>query len=156
MWWVFPTELLGASEPPPATAVSAATASELLHRAPPEWQMCLETVCKLVIEQAHVRGGPMSLRDVLPPIDHGRVKAFIKFWRDVKDTPDWLKIVLNILDAAAKGERWRDEMGASDGHDRTRHQSSTIADDMSKLAELPRAEGDNEFVVFDGQRHHRR
>jgi hypothetical protein len=76
-WWVFPTELPGASEPPPATAVSAATARELVTRAPSGWRLCLEQVCSLV-ETAALAGGRLSLNGVLPYIDHGRVEFFVK------------------------------------------------------------------------------
>jgi len=98
-WWVFPTEMPGASEPPPATAVSAVTAFALLRRAPPSWRGCLEKVSALAEEQAS--GGRPTLRNVLPPIDHGRVDYFVKFWRGIKNRPVWLDLVLDTLGAAA-------------------------------------------------------
>ena len=76
-WWVFPTEMPGASEPPPATAVSAATAGELLQRAPPAWRRCLEEVCNLAESEAF-SSGRLSLHTVLPVIDHGRVQHFVR------------------------------------------------------------------------------
>lgn len=45
---VFPTELCGASEPPPATSVTTTTARSLLRRAPRSWRECLGKVCALV------------------------------------------------------------------------------------------------------------
>jgi hypothetical protein len=45
---VFPTELPGASEPPPRTFVTPRTANELLARAPPAWRRTLEAVASLV------------------------------------------------------------------------------------------------------------
>ena len=48
-WWAFPTDLCGASEPPPETKVSSpAAAAELLARGPVDrWRRVLELVCDL-------------------------------------------------------------------------------------------------------------
>ena len=47
-WWAWPTEKEGFSEPHPPTAVTAATAPELLRSAPPVWREILEKVCELI------------------------------------------------------------------------------------------------------------
>ena len=99
-WWVFPTDLPGASEPSPATSVSPATASELIIRAPSAWRLCLERVCSL-IDAAALASGRLSLHAVLPPVDHGRVEFFVKFWRCVDGKPAWLSSVVQSLGAAA-------------------------------------------------------
>jgi len=89
-WWAFPTEKPGSAEPTPKTAITVETAPELVRRAPVEWRRVLELIVDLV-ESAGEIG------DVLPPIDHGRIVYFIKFWRDHDDTPIWLHRVINRL-----------------------------------------------------------
>jgi hypothetical protein len=99
IWWTFPTELPGASGPPPATAVTTATASVLLRRAPPLWRKCLEKARALLVR---ARGsGTAALAKVFPPEDHARIKHFVRFWRKIADAPDWPKKVLKDLGAAA-------------------------------------------------------
>ena len=93
-WWVFPTEYPGASEPPPATAVSTATAGALLQQAPPAWRACLEEVGALVAS-AERAGRPSDA--VLPHADHGRVQGFVKFWQSVDGAPAWLPPILKVL-----------------------------------------------------------
>ena len=59
-WWAFPTDLCGASEPPPETKVSSpAAAAELLARGPVDrWRRVLELVCDL----SERRGGLVRAR----------------------------------------------------------------------------------------------
>jgi hypothetical protein len=80
-WWAFPTDRGGRGERLSVprtikverpTKVTPETAQWLLQNAPPVWQDVLEEVCDLV-----ERDGP----SVLPPIDHGRVKYFVTFWK---------------------------------------------------------------------------
>jgi hypothetical protein len=72
-WWAFPTDLCGASEPPPETKVSSpAMAAELLARGPVrDWRRVLELVCDLSEKRGEL---------VCPSIDHGRVAFFVAFW----------------------------------------------------------------------------
>ncbi|KAJ1460506.1 hypothetical protein M885DRAFT_612548 [Pelagophyceae sp. CCMP2097] len=88
-WWAWPTDLEGASEPYPKTCVSPEAAPKLLQRAPNEWRELLELVLDLVGDH---RG---NLGQVVPQIDHGRIKFFIKFWRGVSETPPWLRDCLD-------------------------------------------------------------
>lgn len=91
-WWAFPTEKPGLSEPFPPTKVTVETARELVRRAPAEWREVLELIATLVD-----RAGDIS--DVVPPIDHGRIIYFIRFWKDLEDSPIWLIKVCKRLDS---------------------------------------------------------
>ena len=64
------------------------TAAWVVAQAPSEWQTILETVCDL----AEQKGA-----DILPPIDHGRVQKFVKFWEKQKTIPAWLRQVCQRL-----------------------------------------------------------
>lgn len=92
-WWAFPTEKPGSAEPHPRTRITVSTAPELLRRAPPEWRKVLELIVDLVDEA----GGDVAA--VLPPIDHGRILYFIKFWQGIDETPVWLLVVCKRLRA---------------------------------------------------------
>ena len=90
MWWVFPTEMEGTSEPEPRTAVTRENATNLLARAPLAWRAVLEKIGHLV---------KTSGVEVLPQEDHGRVKHFATFWRAM--TPPrvaWMCSVLDVLE----------------------------------------------------------
>lgn len=84
-WWAFPTELCGASEPGPATRVSAASAATVVARAPREWRSVLE----VVVDLSETAGAL-----VLPPVDHGRVAFFVAFWEAAAAAPPWLAALL--------------------------------------------------------------
>lgn len=87
-WWAFPTNLKGNSEPLPRTCVYASTAKYILDNAPYVWRQILEKVCQLVEKKGI---------DVLPCIDHGRVKFFAKYWLDCSSTPHWLRKICVFL-----------------------------------------------------------
>lgn len=91
-WWAFPTEKPGSAEPHPRTRVTTATAPELLRRAPREWRQVLELIVELIDETGDAAA-------VLPPIDHGRILFFIKFWQNLDDSPVWLLVVCKRLRA---------------------------------------------------------
>merc|ERR1712187_257782 len=90
-WWVFPTELPGASEPPPETYVTPATAHRLFDggSCANEWREVLEQICALTETNGQT---------VLPSIDHGRVHYFIKFWSTSPVAPDWMRMVVTRLE----------------------------------------------------------
>lgn len=90
-WWAFPTEKPGSAEPYPGTKVTVTTAPTLLLRAPKEWREVLELIVELVDETGDIGA-------VVPPIDHGRIIYFIKFWRRIEDAPTWLLVVCSRLD----------------------------------------------------------
>lgn len=90
-WWAFPTEKEGFSEPPPRTALTPDTAKELLELAPAEWRQVLELLAVLVDENGI---------DVLPTIDHGRVKFFSKFWTSLDGSPPWMLHVCQVFQKA--------------------------------------------------------
>mmetsp|Transcript_16237 Transcript_16237/g.48998 ORF Transcript_16237/g.48998 Transcript_16237/m.48998 type:complete len:172 (+) Transcript_16237:58-573(+) len=89
-WWVFPTDLPGASEPGEPTWVTHETAHRLFQPDAPsaDWRAVLEKVCSLV--EADGKG-------VLPRVDHGRVHHFLRFWADVDCSPSWMSRVLRRL-----------------------------------------------------------
>jgi len=94
IWWIYPTDREGALEPHPRTAVSAGTTAPwLLVQSPPSWRAVLEEIGTAIA----ARG--MRLGDVLPATDHGRLQAFVPFWRGVlEEHPcDWLSQHLDSL-----------------------------------------------------------
>merc|ERR1712232_924396 len=89
IWWVFPTELEGACDPE-CTRVTRQTAPNLFKSAAAEeWHAILEKLCDLV-----ERDG----MGVVPSIDHGRIRHFLDFWKDLPAKPDWMSSVLQRLD----------------------------------------------------------
>jgi len=75
IWWIYPTDKEGSNEPCPRTSVNKYTARILLEKAHPDWRTILELINHLIITK--------GIKNVLPPADHGRVKAFIPFWEKV-------------------------------------------------------------------------
>jgi hypothetical protein len=53
--------------------------------------LCLEQIVTLAIEKNY------RLEKVLFDIDIGRVKKFIKFWKEIPNKPFWLSNVCDIL-----------------------------------------------------------
>ena len=91
IWWIFPTDLPGKSEPPPKTFVLPSERHDFLRLSEEtDWQTCLEVIAALVDEK--------GMDVVLPREDRGRVHFFCKFWTEiVDDLPTWLRHVLGIL-----------------------------------------------------------
>ena len=87
-WWAFPIETPGRSEPLPKTCVTMPTARTVIKRAPNIWRKLLELVCELAEKDG---------KDVLPSLDHWRVRQFILFWEKVERTPKWMQSVLTCL-----------------------------------------------------------
>lgn len=79
--------------------VTRATAPALLLAAPPEWRLVLELIVALTAQKEG------DIGRVLPSIDHGRVKAFVSFWREIPDAPEWFGIVLDRLDETLTQKR---------------------------------------------------
>ena len=94
-WWAFPTELCGASEPPPETCVTEARAGAARARA--AWPLAPSASSSSATGRA-ARGDL-----VLPSVDHGRVVFFVAFWERLACTPAWFRDVLTRLDAPARG-----------------------------------------------------
>jgi len=91
---LFPFRLF--PNPGSKTRVTVDTASRLLasQETAKEWRKALELVCDLVEKS---KQNPTR---ILPFIDHGRVRFFLKFWGNkYKGSPDWLKAVVRRLDA---------------------------------------------------------
>jgi len=98
VWWAWPTEKEGFSEPTPKTAVTRDNAGELIERAPPEWRQVLEKVCELV------EGREKGFNGVLPSNDWNRIRFFVDFWNTVPESPPWLKdrVIPCLREALAK------------------------------------------------------
>ena len=96
-WWAFPTDKPGNSEPYPKTFLrDDDTATELLRRAPEAWRAYLELLAR--------KGGYKAL----PWIDHGRVRAFIAYFRRRgADSPAWLLDVCDRLEETDGKSRFR-------------------------------------------------
>ena len=146
-WWAFPTEKegachrpehfivcratrlcthsSGASEPPPKTRVTRGNAPALLARAPDVWREVLEKVCSLITTQG---------ADVLPSIDHDRVRFFVKFWSGIESAPDWLSTCVAVLMSVYDKED--DEADAED----QRKGSPCDADSNEQLPLVPAQE----------------
>mmetsp|Transcript_73284 Transcript_73284/g.136961 ORF Transcript_73284/g.136961 Transcript_73284/m.136961 type:complete len:215 (+) Transcript_73284:69-713(+) len=93
IWYVFPTEKEGFSDPC-CTKVSEHTAADLCTnpKTSAMWRQALEKVCDLLEDE---EGHGMN---VLFEVDYGRVDYFIKFWKDRTDTPTWMAEVCARLD----------------------------------------------------------
>jgi len=104
IWWVFPTELAGASEAPPPTFVTLRTAPHLLrhyaHASANPWRTVLEWIVD------HCHGHPLGLQAVFSDErDRARIGFFVKFWGSVVESlegspepaPRWFKNVLDML-----------------------------------------------------------
>lgn len=89
IWWVFPTEKLGTSEPLTddffvKTKVSLDTMALLVKNPPKCWQLVMELLCDLSTEQ--------GIAYVIPENDYGRIKHFIHLVHAVwEDVPEWLR-----------------------------------------------------------------
>jgi hypothetical protein len=89
-WWVFPTEKAGFSEPGPKTYVTSETAISLLNVADMTcWKDALTLTTTLMRDK--------GMNNVLPPIDHGRVEYFFKFWVTVDAKPQWMMDALDCI-----------------------------------------------------------
>jgi len=102
-WWVFPTEVEGASEPRLDGKKSSLTAEDVpgfLAYAERRglWQKVLERIVDLAKQK--------GLDHVLMSADMGRVGFFLDFWERVPSIPPWLHTVLSQL-AAFVGKPWR-------------------------------------------------
>jgi hypothetical protein len=87
IWWVFPTERSGASEPDPKTSVDLSTVDDLLKNANMDaWSQILEEIFALLKNAASVAGvwqesgNNKPDENVIPSIDHGRIQYALEFW----------------------------------------------------------------------------
>lgn len=99
-WWVFPTDLEGASEPLPKTSVLPCEKVLLLEGDTASlWRQILELLAELIRFN-------QSWYDVLPEIDHGRVEFFISYWKPLGTDYPWLANVLDILEQYKPSPSW--------------------------------------------------
>jgi hypothetical protein len=89
-WYIFPTDKAGNYDNL-KTYVTIDTAKILLEYAPSIWRLCLEKIIELAIDKNN------KLDEVLPAGDIGRVKYFIKFWKNIPNKPEWLTIVCDDI-----------------------------------------------------------
>lgn len=86
VWWVFPTDRPGGSEPYEAKSfVPPEDREAFLRKAPVMWRVVLE---KIVSKPGFVDN----------PQDFGRMAGFIRFWRPVAREGHWLAKVLHSLE----------------------------------------------------------
>jgi len=91
LWWAFPCDVPGRSEPGPATCLTRATALDFLQHADVVWW----DLIRLIADTASAH--PNGLRGVLPDIDLPRVRNFCRFWRTFRDIPPSLQSVITDL-----------------------------------------------------------
>jgi len=90
-WWVFPTNRPGRSEPYPKTCVQPNERALLLQgESAEDWKKILCIIADLMQKT-------QSWHDVLPSIDHGRLRFFIRYWKPESAHTPWLKSVLQIF-----------------------------------------------------------
>lgn len=93
-WWAFPTQKGGTNEPNDngmRTYVTRKTAPLLVDNAPKVWKQVLETLAELIVNNNN------TLEPIVLPGDCGRIEHFIRFWKNVRQTPRWLHNVLNVF-----------------------------------------------------------
>lgn len=81
IWWVFPTEHPGNSEPSPSSRITVEQVDHVLaHADLKKWTTILTTIATL-LENHPVKGSPSTPNDsIIPSIDHGRIAHSLQFW----------------------------------------------------------------------------
>lgn len=78
IWWVFPTEKPGDSEPGPKTYVNLSNVEYIVSNANMDaWAQILEEINK-VLKVSIPAGTPSP--DIIPKIDHSRIHYALQFW----------------------------------------------------------------------------
>ncbi|CAD7968383.1 unnamed protein product [Amoebophrya sp. A25] len=113
MWYPFPTDKEGFSEPSPRTYVTEETAHFLLENpeTAPMWRNVLELIARLQLDAVPIdpamakhlkatgsKRRPQATQKVLPRIDHGRMHFFIEFWKNCKASPPWLLGFCDVME----------------------------------------------------------
>lgn len=84
IWWVFPSEMPGTSEPGTKTYVEPKTAGQLLSKADlKSWVEILSKIDQLLtnaLQSPPLASGNKPDKDIIPSIDHGRIKYSLEFW----------------------------------------------------------------------------
>ena len=91
LWWAFPCDVPGRSEPTPATFLTRANALDFLQRADVTWWNLITQIV------ANARVNHRGLRGVLPDIDLPRVRAFCQFWGGLIGVPSKLQLIVKDL-----------------------------------------------------------
>lgn len=95
-WWSFPTNRQGTSEPEPKTCLSLSAAGKYLINPPLIWKQLLAVIIVII------KKNKKKVSDIFPSVDHGRIKAFIVFFRQViyhqHQKSKWLSIILDQLE----------------------------------------------------------
>lgn len=107
IWWVFPQNRPGKSEPRSCqgirdpscnsvlygvgkTNVTRDTAAQLLAYAPADWKTALEQISSLIERYGY--------QTMIPSADWGRISYFCDFWSQIPELPDWLRsVIVRIL-----------------------------------------------------------
>ncbi|MCA9506895.1 MAG: DUF1810 family protein [Myxococcales bacterium] len=85
IWWVFPTEKPGASEPLPKTKIEEKEVEYVLQNTDvDQWAEILEEIFGLLKQHQKgewkTSGGNIPNSDIIPAIDHGRIEFALTFW----------------------------------------------------------------------------
>lgn len=77
-WWVWPTEKKGFSEASPKTLVTEEESLTLLQNTDEKlWTEILKELTHLIKSRDKNR---VEIYEIIPSIDHGRIKYFFQFW----------------------------------------------------------------------------
>lgn len=80
IWWVFPTERIGASEPPPKSNVPVDKVDFVLSNANMAmWSQILETIAQL-LESNRMPNPKKPNSAIIPQVDHGRIRFSLDYW----------------------------------------------------------------------------
>lgn len=105
IWWVFPSEQPGKSEPGEKTIVDLSSVDYLLSNANLDvWSEILEEIYALLIAQSNI----IPNQNIIPKRDHGRIAFSLKFWLvDARAKTQQYPRFFNALSQLNRFFKWR-------------------------------------------------
>lgn len=95
-WWAFPTDKAGNSEPSPKTYLTKETVLIYLQSPPLKWKQLLQQIVKILHKNK------TTVSKIFPKIDHGRIVAFVDFFKGVISKKNkkltWLENAISEID----------------------------------------------------------
>lgn len=85
-----PTCKPGDLEPGKSSSLPKNKMDEVYQQAPPEWKEILELICTLLDKTN-------DMSDVIPGIDHDRIRYFVRQVLAHENRPDWMTEVIKTL-----------------------------------------------------------
>merc|ERR1711904_125784 len=85
-----PTTKPGDLEPGKSSSLPMKKMDEVYQLAPAEWKETLELICTLIQENE-------STSDVMPGIDHDRIRYFVRQILEHQNRPEWMTEVIKTL-----------------------------------------------------------